>query len=103
MLATDTVLRTDQRVSGLVILSGSLICAEDWSALAPRRAGLPVFQSHGNADPILPLATADRLRETLTAGKLAVEYHPFSGGHGIPRGVLAELAAFIGRHSRSPA
>jgi predicted esterase len=49
------------------------------------------------------LATADRLRETLTAGKLALEYHPFSGGHGIPRGVLAELAAFIGRHSRSPA
>ena len=103
MLATDTVLRTERAFSGLIVLSGTLICGREWPALAARRAGLPVFQSHGSADPILPVANAERLRETLTTAKLSVEYHAFPGGHGIPPRVLEALSDFFTGHAEKRA
>lgn len=99
MLATDTVLRSDRLFAGLIVLSGALICEMDWSALASSRAGLPVFQSHGQVDPILPFPAAERLRDTLTAGGLSVEFRSFPGGHGIPGEVLRALGSFIDQHA----
>jgi len=95
MLATDVVLRTTRPFGGLAILSGTIIAKPEWLPLLPARRGLKVLQSHGRADPVLPFAVAEQLREALTNAGLAVEFIPFNGGHGIPSSVLEGLARLI--------
>jgi phospholipase/carboxylesterase len=97
MLATDVTLRADRPPAGLAILSGSLIARDEWLPLLPARAGLPVLQSHGRADPILPYALAEALRSELDKAGLALEFVPFNGGHGIPAGALEGLSRLIAR------
>ena len=41
MLATDTVLRTSRPFGGLALLSGTLICHDEWLPLMNARKGLP--------------------------------------------------------------
>jgi phospholipase/carboxylesterase len=95
MLTCDAVLHTDYPFSGLVQLSGNLLAKAVWDPLMPKRKGLPVFQSHGIQDDILPHLGAERLRDALTQSELAVEWHSFRGGHEIPEAVLRRLGSFI--------
>jgi phospholipase/carboxylesterase len=95
MLATDVVLRAERPPAGLVILSGAPICADEWKELAANRAGLPVLQSHGRADPILPYQGGEWLRDLLAGSRLPVDFVAFNGGHGIPSGVLERLGPFV--------
>lgn len=98
MLACDTILRTDRPFAGLVLLSGTLIARDEWLPLMPNRKGLPVFQSHGTDDPLLPCETAKDLRKAMTDQGIPVKWHEFKGGHEIPFDVLKELGAFITTH-----
>jgi phospholipase/carboxylesterase len=95
MLTCDAVLHTDYPFAGLVQLSGNLLAKAVWGPLMPKRKGLPVFQSHGAQDDILPNIGAERLRDALTQAGLAVEWHSFRGGHAIPEAVLRRLGPFI--------
>jgi phospholipase/carboxylesterase len=95
MLTCDAVLHTDYPFAGLVQLSGTLLAQTVWGPLMPKRKGLPVFQSHGAQDDILPHIGAERLRDALTQSGLAVEWHSFQGGHEIPETVLRRLGPFI--------
>ena len=74
---------------------GNLLAQPIWNSLMPKRKGLPVFQSHGMQDEILPYVGAEKLRDTLTHGGLAVDWHSFRGGHEIPKAVLQRLGTFI--------
>ena len=95
MLSCDLVMRTAFPFAGLIQLSGSLLAKQDWRPSVGKRPGLPVFQSHGTQDPILPYVMAERLRDELTAAGLAVQWQGFQGGHEIPESVLARLSGFI--------
>jgi phospholipase/carboxylesterase len=95
MLSCDVMLRTAQPYAGLIQLSGTLLATQEWIPMLQKRKGLPVFQSHGMQDEILPYVGAERLRNTLSHGGLAVEWHSFRGGHEIPRTVLRQLGPFI--------
>lgn len=95
MLSCDVMLRTTQSYAGLIQLSGTLLAAEEWAPLLQKRKGLPVFQSHGMYDEILPYAGGEKLRDRLTRAGLSVEWHRFRGGHEIPRTVLQHLGPFI--------
>ncbi len=95
MLTCDLVMRTAQPIAGLVQLSGSLLAKQDWRPAVAKRKGLPVFQSHGTQDQILPYVMAERLRDELTQAGLAVEWHNFRGGHEIPELVLRRLGMFL--------
>jgi phospholipase/carboxylesterase len=95
MLTCDTVLQTDYPFAGLVQLSGNLLAQAVWGPLMRKRKGLPVFQSHGIQDDILPHIGAERLRDALTQAGLAVEWHSFRGGHEIPEIALRRLGPFI--------
>jgi phospholipase/carboxylesterase len=97
MLTCDVVMRTAFPFAGLIQLSGSLLARQDWKASVSHRGGLPVFQSHGTQDPILPYVMAERLRDELSRVGLAVEWHRFRGGHEIPEPVLIELGRFLTR------
>ena len=102
MLTCDAMLHTDRPYAGLVQLSGNLLAQLIWSPLMPKRKGLPVFQSHGVQDEILPYIGASRLRDTLSQSGLAVEWHRFRGGHEIPAPVLQRLGVFLTKVLMTP-
>lgn len=95
MLATDLSLRAQKAPAGLVILSGTLVDARALTKLAPKRAGLPFFQSHGTADPLLPFAAAEKLHAALSEAGLNGKLHAFHGGHEIPQAIIQKLDAFL--------
>jgi phospholipase/carboxylesterase len=95
MLACDTALRTTRPLAGAVLLSGTLLAADEWMPLMSKRKGMKVFQSHGSADPLLPISMAEQLRDLLNQAGLPVEWVGFRGGHEIPGVVLDRLGAFL--------
>lgn len=95
MLACDVALRTDRPFAGLVQLSGTLLCRHEWAPLMSKRKGLPVFQSHGTHDEILPFVMAERLRDEFMQAGLPVEWLGFTGGHEISEPVLSGLGTFL--------
>jgi phospholipase/carboxylesterase len=102
MLTCDAMLHTDRPYAGLVQLSGNLLATQEWSPLMPKRKGLPVFQSHGMQDELLPYVGAERLRDALSQSGLAVEWHRFRGGHEIPEPVLQRLGVFLKKVLTNP-
>jgi phospholipase/carboxylesterase len=95
MLTCDLVMRTAFPFAGLIQLSGSLLAKQEWRPSVGKRTGLPVFQSHGTQDPILPYVMAERLRDELVSAGLKVQWHSFRGGHEIPEPVLSRLSVFV--------
>lgn len=95
MLSLDVALRTERTLAGLVLLSGSLICASEWRPLMPKRRGMNVLQSHGSSDPILLFPIAEALRDLLREAGLEVDWVPFKGGHTIGLEVMDRLARFL--------
>ena len=95
MLSLDVALHSDVPLAGLAILSGTIVAEKEWRPRMPRRSGLRVLQSHGEADPILPFSVAEQLRDALRAAGLDVRWIPFRGGHAIPPEVLTGLGKLI--------
>ncbi len=95
MLSCDVALHSDMPLAGLVLLSGTLLAEAEWTSRMPSRKGLPVLQSHGRQDPMLPFDMAERLRDLLKEAGLAVTFVPFNGGHSIPPAALDGLRPFL--------
>jgi phospholipase/carboxylesterase len=95
MLSMDVALRKE--IDAVVLLSGTLLAEREWLPLMPTKKSLPVFQSHGQQDPMLPFSAAEKLREHLTNNGIEVDWVPFRGQHEIPPQVLDRLAAFLTR------
>jgi phospholipase/carboxylesterase len=95
MLAVDLALRAPEAPAGVAILSGTLVDRKAVAALAPKKKGLPFFQSHGSADPILGFAQALALERELKAAGWSGGLRRFEGGHGIPPEIVPELGAWL--------
>ena len=61
MVTTDVALRLSERPAALCVFSGTLVAQDEWQALAQKRGPLPVFQSHGCFDSVLPFTGAEAL------------------------------------------
>ena len=97
MLATDVALRLEEPPGALVVLSGTLLIEDTWRVKAKARAGLPVFQSHGRQDPILPYRASEWLRDLFIESGMQHEFVPFDGGHTIAPNALLKLGDFLAR------
>jgi phospholipase/carboxylesterase len=97
MLACEVVLSDPRPFAGLVMLSSTLIHGEAWRERVAARGKLPVFQSHGESDPILPFHVAEALRKLWTDAGAEVDWAAFRGAHEIPNAVLDRLGAFVTR------
>ena len=95
MLSCDVALRTDRALAGLVMLSGTIIAADEWLSMIHQRKGLRVFMSHGLQDPLLPFAFSEELMQRFTRAGLEVTWQSFAGGHEIPMPVLSSLGRFL--------
>jgi phospholipase/carboxylesterase len=97
MLAVDVALHRDVVPAGVVALSGTLVAESAWQPRMARLEGVPVFQSHGRGDPLLPFTAAETLRDRLREAGAVVDWHQFVGGHEIPPVVLRELQNWLPR------
>ena len=95
MLSCDALLHSTEPFAGLIQLSGTLVAKPEWGPLLVKRKGLPLFQSHGTQDPILPYAMAERLRDEFLLAGMQVDWQPFRGGHEIPEPVLRRMGSFM--------
>ncbi|HEY4177198.1 MAG TPA: dienelactone hydrolase family protein [Kofleriaceae bacterium] len=95
MISTDVALHAGAKLAGLILMSGTLIAEKIWQPKMHTLAGLPIIQSHGKQDMLLPFAVADTLRERLIAAGAKHEWHPFTGGHEIPPPVLKAIDSFV--------
>jgi phospholipase/carboxylesterase len=95
MLATEIAFTTARPLAGLAILSGTLINGAAWRSGLAARASLPVLQSHGRADPLLPYQAAETWRDAMRDAGLDVRWIEFNGGHGISDSVVDALGQFV--------
>lgn len=99
ILALEVAFHAPAPPRGLVILSGNLIDEKGWRSAAPRLAGVPFFQSHGIADPILGFQGGRRLEALLQEAGLEGSLLPFEAGHSIPPEVVEGLSRFLAARS----
>ncbi len=95
MVALDVALHRERPLAGVVLMSGTLLAESEWGPRMTKLAGVPVLQSHGRRDPLLPFSIAEMLRDQLKAAGANVEWHDFIGGHEIPPLVLDAVARFV--------
>jgi phospholipase/carboxylesterase len=97
MLALDVALHDARPLAGLALLSSTLLAEDDWMPRMPQRKGLPVLQTHGQHDELLPYAMAEALRDRMRDAGMDVTWVPFRGGHEIPGPALDALQSFLER------
>jgi phospholipase/carboxylesterase len=95
MLSLDVALHRASAPAALILMSGTLLAETVWAPRFPRLAGVPILQSHGRADELLPFSIAELLRDSLRHAGAAVDFVPFVGGHEIPPLVLDRAAALV--------
>lgn len=95
MLSMETVATLGTRPAGVVLYSGALIHEDVWRAGWAEMAGMPVLQSHGRQDVVLPFIGGNWLAEVLNDSGVALEALTFDGGHQIPWEVLEATAVFL--------
>ncbi len=109
MLTCSTLLDVDERagdwvdrLSALVLLSGSRVARADWTpARVARFRGLRVFLSHGEQDPDLAFAAGVALRDALSGAGAETTWTPFEGVHEIPLVAWRALRKFLLRVAAS--
>jgi phospholipase/carboxylesterase len=97
MLSTDTVLRTDLPVAGLVLIAGTILNEAEWMPLLPRRAGLRVLMTHARQDDVLLVSTAAELRDRWRAAGARVDWFEHDGTHAVEEPAISHIASWIRR------
>jgi len=91
-----TGLRYGERLAGLLGMSGYLplggLTAAECSAA---NAGLPIFQAHGTADPVIPIARAIQSRDALVALGYPVEWHAYPMPHSVCPQEIADMNRWL--------
>lgn len=95
MLAVEAALHWSEPPGGLCLWSSTLVNEAEWRAKMNRLEGIPVVQSHGHQDPILPFATSLWLRDLLTEAGANVNFIEFDGPHTITLAGLEALAEML--------
>lgn len=95
MLALDVALHMDAPPAALILMSGTLLAESIWKPRMSKLETVPVFQSHGRHDALLPFSVAEELRDQLRSAGAAIEWFEFPGGHEIPPTALDDLGRFL--------
>lgn len=94
MMALHVGLRREKRIAGIISYSGMLAGEELLAAEIKSRP--PVLLTHGDADPVLPVAAVSQAAAALKAAGVPVEAHVRPGlGHGIDDECIALGRGFI--------
>ena len=91
MMSLDAGFRTQQKLAGIVVMSGALNEQE----LPPFNAELPVLMIHGTEDDMIPVLAARRARRVLEQAGVHLEYHEFAMGHFVTPESMAVVRDFL--------
>jgi phospholipase/carboxylesterase len=83
-------------VAGILAFSGFVPIVEDWRPAFEDRRATRAFVAHGRRDPVMEIGFAQRAREQLQAGGIAVEYRESDLGHQIDPSHLRDATAWLG-------
>lgn len=97
MLAVEAALNWSEPPGGLCLWSSTLVNETEWRAKRTRLKGIPVVQSHGHQDQILPFAASLWLRDLLIEAGANVNFIEFDGPHTITPPGLEALAEMLER------
>ena len=99
MLTVDTALRgTVGPIVGLLVFSGALICETLWrKSILTKPLSIPIVQSHGLMDQILPISTGRWLHSLLLDAGGDGQLAEFNGPHTIPSEALEGTAKLLAR------
>ena len=91
-----SALQYPERLAGVVALSTYLPVAEHLlDHLAQANRALPVFYAHGDHDPVIPVALAERSRAALERAGYAVEWSTWPMEHAVCAGELTRIGAWL--------
>jgi phospholipase/carboxylesterase len=82
-------------VAGILAFSGFVPAVEGWEPSTEDRQATRAFIAHGRRDPIIGVEFAQRARQLLEVGGLAVEYRESDVGHQIDPSHLADATAWL--------
>jgi len=81
-VAVHVALRFPQPLAGAIALSTYLVLGDALEAeIASANRGLPVFQAHGSADPMVHIERGEALRDELSRLGCEVEWHEYPMMH----------------------
>ena len=92
MCSSHLAMKSHLNLAGLILLSGTLLAETQFPKTAK---GLPFYQSHGEADPILPVSGGRDLFNKLQGLNFQGKFHAFRGGHEIPTSVIQDVKSFL--------
>ena len=95
MIAMSYALTHPSRVSGIIAQSGYIPGEAGLEVDAAGVKGKPFIITHGLEDPVFPVDTGRRTRDTLLSLNAAVEYHEFHMGHGTSSDSLAAVRSWL--------
>jgi phospholipase/carboxylesterase len=89
-------LRHDERLAGLVGLSGYLpLAAKAEAERHTANRNVPIFLAHGTLDPVIPIARARQSRDVLVAMGHAVEWHEYAMPHSVCGPEIVDLQRWL--------
>ena len=95
-MALMTGLRHDERLAGLVGLSGYLpLAAKTEAERHGANRDTPVFLAHGTVDPVIPIARARQSRDMLVALGHPVEWHEYPMPHSVSPAEIVDLNRWL--------
>ena len=97
-IALHLGLRYPEAFAGILALSCYLVCAESVEAeRSEANQATPVFQAHGQVDPMVPLEIGDETRQKLTELGYGVEWKTYPMGHAVHPDEARDVGLFLGR------
>ena len=91
-------LRHGERLAGLMGLSGYLpLAALTAAERTDANADVPIFQAHGTADGVIPIARATASRDALVTLGHAVEWHAYPMAHSVCPQEIADMNTWLVR------
>jgi phospholipase/carboxylesterase len=96
IMSASVALSTPESIAGFGLLSGRILPELDTSlASIERLATLKAFVSHGEQDPVLPVAWAHRSDALLTQLGVPHEFHLYPADHSISDGMHADFLTWL--------
>lgn len=97
MVSTEIALNDPEDLAGLILFSGCLLDAANWTKKAPAFKDKKILQSHGMQDTVIPFQAGLQLHQMIKEAGAQAEWLPFPGAHEIPMPVLKKAQQFLAK------
>ena len=94
-MALCSGLRVPGTIGGIAFLSGLFLPEMVPDGEADSLNGIPVFMSHGQFDPLIPISRGRESRDMLTCLGMRIVYNEYSMGHEINAECLGDLREWL--------